>query len=182
MVVAFLGIEDSVTCGRPSESTKAFSCGAADGGWVVVNIRLDDVDFGLLVREGPSLQTIGKPIPPNGTGVTVSGTCNPETPETWCEVQCRSLGLKGWARARYLRPHSQALYSVTATPAADSPGLTIRTGPHQTCRPAAVIPLQARDVIQHWCQRSPLDTTIWCRISYDRMSGWILDGSLERKN
>jgi hypothetical protein len=43
-------------------------------------------------------------------------------------------------------------------------------------------PLQARDAIQHSCQRSPQDATTWCRITYGGSSGWVPDGFLERQN
>lgn len=36
--------------------------------------------------------------------------------------------------------------------------------------------------VEHWCQRSPLDVTIWCRITYGWISGWVPDGFLERQN
>ena len=98
------GIEDGVVCARSSEVFKAFSCGApADGSYVVANIRLDDADYGLMVREEPNTQAIGRPIPPNGTGVAVTGACDPNAPDAWCQVQCKSLSLSGWSKARYLR-------------------------------------------------------------------------------
>ena len=59
---------DGVVCSRPSELLQAFSCGDVDGGYVVVNIDLEDANTGLMVREGPSKQFIGRPIPPNSTG------------------------------------------------------------------------------------------------------------------
>ena len=179
---SILGIEDGVTCGRPSEPVKAFSCGAADGSYVVVNIRHDDGDYGLMIREAPNLNAPGRPIPPNATGVTVSGACNPEEPNSWCQVQCGSLSLKGWSRSRYLRPRDQALYTVTRTNPTQPDGLTVRSGPHQSCRSTGVLPYQSMDVVEDWCQRSPIDQTFWCRITFENVSGWILDGFLEHQN
>ena len=43
---------------------------------MVVNIRMDDADSGLMVREGPGLQSLGRPIPANATGVGITGACN----------------------------------------------------------------------------------------------------------
>ena len=68
-----------------------------------------------------------------------------------------------------------------AVPLGDD-GLTIRTGPHETCRQIGAIPSHARNVIEHWCQRSPLDVTTWCRITFGAISGWVPDGFLERQN
>jgi TIR domain len=182
-MASMLGIEDGVICARPSELLKAFSCGApADGSYVIANIRLDDADFGLMVREGPNIQTIGRPVPPNGTGVAVTAPCDVEVPDAWCQVECKRLSLSGWSRARYLRPRSEALYMVSGAMPIDDDGLAVRTGPHETCHQIGAIPPQARDVIQHWCQRSPLDITSWCRITYGGISGWISDGFLEHQN
>jgi len=75
---------------------QAFSCGEADGGYVVTNIDLDDANAGLMVREGPSLQFIGRPIPANSTGVAINAACNFAT-DTWCQVQCKSRSLSGVA-------------------------------------------------------------------------------------
>lgn len=96
-------------------------------------------------------------------------------------LQCRSLGLKGWSRARYLRLRTDSLYSVVGTNPSEPQGLTMRSGPHQSCRAVGVLSYDAKDVVGHWCQRSPLDMTTWCRITFDAVSGWILDGLLERQ-
>jgi len=180
--VSALGLEDGVTCSRPGEELIAFACGPAEGSYVVVNIRLDDSDFGLMVREGPSLNVPGKPIPPNGTGVAITGECKPEGTDAWCPVQCRSLSLKGWSRQRYLRPRAEALYTVERINPTEPKGLTIHSGPDQACRAIGVLPYQTRDVIEHWCQRSPNNLTFWCRITFANISGWILDGFLEHQN
>jgi uncharacterized protein YraI len=182
MSASLLGIEDGVVCGRPGELLQAFSCGGGEGSYVVVNIRVDDADSGLMVREGPGLQSIGRPIPANATGVDITGACNTDTPEAWCEVQCKSRSLNGWARARYLRPRSDALYTMSATMPGDEGGLAIRTGPHPTCHEVGAVPPQSRDVIAHGCQRSPTDVTTWCRITFGGKSGWVPDGFLERQN
>ena len=99
---------------------------------MVVNIRMDDADSGLMVRENPGLQSLGRPIPANATGVGITGACNTDTPEAWCEVQCKSRSLDGWSRARYLRPRSDTLYMMSATMPGDDGGLVMRTGPSET--------------------------------------------------
>ena len=178
-----LGFEDSLTCGRPSEPVQVFSCGAPrEGSYVIANIRLDDRDFGLMVREGPNIQTIGRPIPPNGIDVAVTQPCDINAPGAWCQVECKRLSLKGWARARYLRPLTDALYRMSSTVPVGEEGLPIRTGPHDSCHQVGAIAPTARDVIEHWCQRSPLDITTWCRITYGRMSGWVPDGFFEHQD
>lgn len=178
-----LGFEDSVTCGRPNEPVKVFSCGAPpEGSYVIANVRLTDADFGLMVRERPNTQAIGRPIPPNGINVAVTEPCDINGPGVWCQVECKRLSLKGWARARYLRPRSDALYKMSAAVPVGEEGLPIRTGPHDTCYQVGAIAPQARDVIEHWCQRSPLDVTTWCRITYGRISGWVPDGFFERQD
>jgi hypothetical protein len=179
---ALLGIDDGVVCRRPGELLEAFSCGTGEGNYVVVNIRLDDADSGLMVREAPSVQAIGRPIPANATGVGIIGPCNAETPDAWCEVQCKSKSLKGYARARYLAPRSDALYTMSGLLPGDEGNLVMRTGPHQSCHEVGAVPPAARDVIQHSCQRSPQDPTTWCRITYGNLSGWVADGFLERQN
>jgi hypothetical protein len=182
VTASLLGIEDGVVCGRPGEPLQAFTCGVGEAGYVVVNIRHDDLDAGLMVRERPEVGALGKPIPANATGVGITGTCNREVPDTWCEVQCKSKSLTGWSRARYLAPRTDTLYTLSGAVPADEGGLVMRTGPHQSCHAVAVVPPEARDVIQHSCQRSPLDVTTWCRITYGGKSGWVPDGSLERQN
>jgi uncharacterized protein YraI len=182
MPAALLGIEDGVVCARPGEPLQAFSCGGGEGSYVVVNIRMDDADSGLMVREGPGLQSLGRPIPANATGVGITGACNTDTPEAWCEVQCKSRSLNGWSRARYLRPRSDTLYMMSATVTGDDGGLVMRTGPSETCHAVGAVPPQSRDVTQHGCQRSPLDVTTWCRITFGGSSGWVPDGFLERQN
>jgi len=160
---------------------QAFSCGETDGGYVVTNIDLDDANAGLMVREGPSLQFIGRPIPANSTGVAITAACNFAT-DTWCQVQCKSRSLSGWSRIRYLRPRSDALYMISANVPLDHDGLVVRSGPHESCRAIAAVPPASRDVIEHGCQKSPLDVATWCRITYAGVSGWVPDGFLERQN
>jgi hypothetical protein len=182
MAASMLGIEDGEICGRPGEPLQAFSCAAGDPGYVVVNIRHDDLDSGLMVRQSPEVGALGKPIPPNATGVAVTGACSSDTPDSWCEVQCRSRSLRGYARARYLAPRSDTLYTMSGVAPGDEGNLVMRTGPHQSCHEVAAVPPAARDVIQHSCQRSPQDATTWCRITYDGSSGWVPDGFLEKQN
>ena len=179
---ALLGIEDGVTCGRPSELVKAFSCGATDPSYIVANIRLDDLDNGLMIREGPDMAPPGRAVHPNATGIVITDACTSEGPEGWCPVECRSLGLKGWSRRRYLRPRSEAMYTASRFNSTEPDGLVIRSGPFHACRSVGVLPYQSRDVITHYCQRSPNDQTNWCRITFNGFSGWILDGFLEHQN
>jgi uncharacterized protein YraI len=175
-----LGIEDGVVCGRPSELLHAFSCGAGDEGYVVANIRLDDADAGLMVREGPGTYMSGRPIPANGIGIVVTGECSPTESDSWCQVRCGRLSLTGWSRPRYLRPRAEALYTTSGTLPPDSE--VVRTGPHEDCHAVGVIPPLTRDVIEHGCQRSPLSIASYCRVTHGGISGWVPDGFLERQN
>ena len=159
---------------------EAFSCGEADGGYVVTNIDLDDANAGLMVREGPSLQFIGRPIPANSTGVAITAACN-FAPIPGVRFNARAAASAG-SRIRYLRPRSDALYMISANVPLDHDGLVVRSGPHESCRAIAAVPPASRDVIEHGCQKSPLDVATWCRITYAGVSGWVPDGFLERQN
>jgi uncharacterized protein YraI len=111
----------------------------------------------------------------------VDSACNFAT-DTWCQVECKSRSLKGWSRVRYLRPKAEALYMVSGNAPADPEGLVIRSGPDEGCRAIGVVPPASRDVIGHGCQKSPNDITIWCRVTYGGLSGWVPDGPLARQN
>jgi hypothetical protein len=175
---AALGFEDGVTCARPTENLEALSCGSAEGSYVVVNIRLDDADGGLVVREGPGVETVQRGVvPPNGIGLAVE-SCDGD----WCRVQCGKLNLKGSSRKRYLATRSDVLYAVAGANPNEPQGLAVRTGPHQTCRATGLLPYHSREVILHVCQSSPLDrSATWCRITYQGLSGWIVYGYLDRQ-
>jgi uncharacterized protein YraI len=56
------------------------------------------------------------------------------------------------------------------------------SGPHESCRAIGAVPPASRDVIEHGCQKSPLDVATWCRITTAGVSGWVPDGFLERQN
>ena len=162
-------------CPLPNEEMQAASCGHADGDYIVVNVRWDDADRGLVVRDAGSMRGIQLGvIPPNGTDIIVP-SCDTE----WCPVQCK--GLKGWSRVTYLSPRSLALRTVTGIPQGDPHGLSMRTGPHPTCRSVGSLPAQGRDVILHGCESSLVDRSTWCRVTYNNISGWIPDGYLERQ-
>ena len=161
-------------CPPPDQEMQPASCGQPDGDYIVVNIRWDDADRGLVVRDAGSMQGIQLGvIPPNGTEIKVP-PCDTE----WCQVQCG--GLKGWSRKRYLSPRSLALRTVTGIAADDPHGLSVRTGPHPTCRSVGSLPPQGRDVILHGCEASPIDRSTWCRVTYKNFSGWVPDGYLQR--
>jgi hypothetical protein len=177
-VATMLAIEDGRICGRPTERPVAYSCGP-EGDFVVTNIRLNDSDGGLVVREGPTVQSVGRGvIPPNATGVAITGGCQ----DDWCPVRCDQMNLSGWSRGRYLSPRAGTLYGVVGRNASEPLGLHIRTGPHQTCQSTGLLAYQSSDIILHWCQPSPVDGRSWCRITYEAHSGWIAGGFLERQS
>ena len=64
----------------------------------------------------------------------------------------------------------------------DHDGLVVWSGPHESCRAIGAVPPASRDVIEHGCQKSPLDVATWCRITTAGVSGWVPDGFLERQN
>ena len=164
-------------CLGPNERVPSGSCGHADGTYVVVNIRWDDVDKGLVIRSSASMSGIQQDvIPPNGTDILRIGACEAD----WCPVQCGRA--KGWARAKYLSARSQALYSVTHISSHDSHGLIVRNGPHKSCSSTGSIPFNGRDVILHSCVPSPIDKSTWCRVTYNKSSGWVAGGFLEQQN
>jgi hypothetical protein len=178
-IADLLGIEDGITCSRSTERLAAFSCGPGSGDHVVISIRLDDSDGGLVVREQARSQSIGRhTIPPNGTDVRITGECDTQ----WCPVECKSLNVKGWSARRYLSPRADTLNFVTGSNPAEPRAMNIRTGPHHTCRSAGLLPYGSRDVILHWCQPSPIDGSSWCRVTFGGRSGWIANGYLERQN
>jgi uncharacterized protein YraI len=186
---SFLGFEDptkasvglpppnpSAPCLEPGEKIELGSCRQADGNYIVVNIRWDDADRGLVVRESPGIAGVKRGVlPPNATDIIV-GPCEAE----WCPVQCNRL--KGWSRARYLALRSTALYSVTAIKPTDPQGLAVRNGPHHACSPVGSIPHDGRDVALHSCEPSPLGRSTWCRITHKGLTGWVADGFLERQD
>jgi hypothetical protein len=162
-------------CPLPNEEMQAASCGHPEGDYIVVNIRWDDADHGLVVRDAGSMQGIQLGvIAPNTTDIIVP-PCDTE----WCQIQCK--GLKGWSRKRYLSPRSLSLREVTGIPPGDPHGLSVRTGPHRTCRSVGSLPAQGRDVILHGCEASPAERSTWCRITYKNLSGWVPDGYLQRQ-
>jgi hypothetical protein len=176
---SLFGIVDNITCERPNERVEAFTCGPAPDSYVVINIRLDDSDHGLVVRDMPMRSSVARGIiPPNATGVAITGACQGD----WCPIQCASMSLLGWSRKDYLAPSSETLNAVTGTSPSEPGGLSIRTGPDLTCRSAGVLPYQSRDVILHWCEASPLNASQqWCRITAMGQSGWIPRGYLQRQ-
>jgi len=153
-------------CLRSDQSLPPASCGEVDGKYVVTNVRWDDSDHGLNVRQTPDLKGLAVgTLSPNTTELSV-GTCN----AGWCEVRCR--GLKGWSRDRYLSLQSNALYSVTGISKA-AIGLAVRNGPDQACAAVASIPFDGRDVTIHSCQISQDGSSRWCLVTYDHRSGWV---------
>jgi uncharacterized protein YraI len=151
------------------------SCGHADGEYIVVNIRWDDADRGLVVRDAGSVHGIALGvIAPNGTDIIVP-PCDTE----WCRVQCK--GLQGWSRKRYLSLRSLALRTVAGIAPGDPHGVSIRSGPHPTCRAVGALPAQGRDIVLHGCEASPVDRSTWCRVTYKTLSGWVPDGYLQRQ-
>jgi SH3-like domain-containing protein len=153
-------------CLKQDQRLPPASCGEADGKYIVSNVRWDDSDRGLNVRETPDLKglVLGT-LPPNTTELSV-GTCT----SGWCEVRCKAV--KGWSRDRYLSLQSGALYSVTGI-SKDAIGLNVRNGPDQACAVVASIPPDGRGVMIHSCQIAQDGNSRWCLVTYDRRSGWV---------
>ncbi|WP_143278680.1 SH3 domain-containing protein [Bradyrhizobium sp. Y36] len=152
------------------------SCGSSSGRYVVTNIRFDDSDHGLVVRNAPNLNGIPVGlIPPNGTEITV-GECSGE----WCPVECKNT--RGWSRARYLTSRSAALFSVAKSNSSEPQEVIVRNGPDQFCPSIGSIPVQGRDIIVHTCEPGPTDKLNWCRVTYSGMSGFALATRLASQN
>jgi uncharacterized protein YraI len=167
-------IPGSQICLRSDQNLPPGSCGQDDGNYVVTNVRSDDPDHGLNVREGPDLSALAVGLLlPNATEVVV-GTCK----EGWCEVQCKAF--KGWSRDRYLSLRTSVLYSVTGISQA-SIGLALRNGPDQTCGAVGSIPYNGQDIIVHSCQLSQDGGSRWCLATYNHRSGWVTLENLTRQ-
>lgn len=151
-------------CLRADEKLTSASCNG--GNYVVTNVRWDDPDHGLNVRESGDIKTtIRGVLKPNTTNLTVD-TCK----DGWCEVECKAL--KGWSRDRYLSLRENVLYKVSGISKA-AIGLAIRNGPDQTCSAVDSIPYDGRDVIIHTCEVSPAGSSRWCLVTYKDHSGWV---------
>jgi SH3-like domain-containing protein len=158
-------------CARPDEESVSYSCGYPEGDHVAINIRLDDSDRGLVIRSHADISGIQVGlIPPNGTDI-LAGACEND----WCPVQCKDE--KGWSRKRYLSPRQAALRPVKGINPNDPQGLGVRTGPHPTCRAVGTLRSNGREVILHGCEA--IDGSTWCRITFNRFSGWIPSENLE---
>jgi SH3-like domain-containing protein len=161
-------VEDSI-CSNPLATQEAYSCDAG-GDWVVVGIDLDDSDnVTLLIRDSPKGAPLHR-IGPNSTDL-LAEQCDAD----WCHVKCDSV--VGWSRQKYLKPRSSQLRSVTGLDPAGT-GFAIRTGPHRTC-PTRGSLQSGRNVVLHGCEPNPSDRAEWCRITYNRISGWLPQSNLE---
>jgi SH3-like domain-containing protein len=166
-------VEDRWVCLQADERMRTASCGTGD--YIVVNVRGDDPDHGLNVRDTPDIKGIAVGLlPPNTTDLPVGG-CD----AGWCEVQCK--GAKGWSRDRYLSLRSSALYSVTGISHA-SIGLAIRNGPDQACSTIGSVPYNGQGVILHSCQVNQDGNSRWCLVTYESRSGWVPLENLTHQN
>jgi SH3-like domain-containing protein len=160
-------------CLPGDQNLQSASC--QNGDYIVANVRSDDPDHGLNVRDTPDIKGIAVGLlAPNTTELSV-GKCD----SGWCEVQCK--GTKGWSRDRYLSLRSSALYSVTGISQA-AIGLAIRNGPDQACSAVASIPNDGRDVTLHSCQLNQDGNSRWCLITYRGKSGWVPLENLTHQN
>jgi uncharacterized protein YraI len=160
-------------CSRHDEEFVAHSCGFADSDYVVINIRLDDSDRGLVIRSRADISGIQVGlIPPHGTDIKV-GACEGD----WCPVECKDK--KGWSRKRYLSTRAAALRSVKGINPNDPQGLGLRTGPNPTCPTVGTLRSSGRDVILHGCEPGTAEGSTWCRITFSRFSGWVPAENLE---
>lgn len=173
-MVSLLGIdEESAVCSSDAVIKEAFSCGFGD--YVVQNIRLNDDDHGLWIRDMADMSGLKEMLlPPNAAGVSVA-PCDASA--QWCKVQCN--GKSGWSKRIYLGPRSQATRVVTGLNPNDARGLDVRIAPDPTCRPVGTV-LNRREVILHGCQPNHADGhgPTWCLITDNNVSGWIPDGYL----
>jgi uncharacterized protein YraI len=145
------------------------NCGP-HGDYVIVGVRYDDKDRGLLIRAAPNGQAETRGvIPPNGTDVGVTNCQG-----SWCEVKygCQS----GWAGSHYLSPRTSNLSRVVDVKPNDPDGLNVRTGPASSFPKKGSIPYNATDVIRHTCQPGIGTSTKWCLLTYRGkgidVSGW----------
>jgi len=163
-------------CLKPDEKLPVSSCKQSAGSHIVTNVRIEDPDRGLNVRDKPDLNgTVLGVLQPNTTEVIV-GACQQE----WCPVQCNNV--RGWSRDRYLALGSSSEYIVNGTNANNPQALVLRNGPDQTCSAVGSVPHDAR-VTVHVCQLSPITkTSIWCLITHGTKSGWAQRAHLAEPN
>jgi uncharacterized protein YraI len=177
--IAATGITNAAgtaVCAASTERVVIGSCSGLDGKYIVTNIRFDDSDHGLVIHNGPSLNGVQVGlIPPNGTDIVV-GACSGD----WCPVECNNM--KGWSRSRFLTLRSNALFSVAGISPNDPLGLNVRNGPDQFCPSVGAIPVGGRDVIVHSCEPGPTDKLMWCRITFNGVSGFAMADHLQPQN
>jgi SH3-like domain-containing protein len=156
-----LGMEvEEAICSSPIAAQDAHSCDAG-GDWVVVGILLNDSDgVALIMRDSPNGAPLHRMMP-NSTGIAAD-----QCDGNWCHVQCD--GISGWSRQKYLKPRSDQLRTLVGVSPVD--GLGIRSGPNPTCHARSSVQYN-KSVILHGCES--VDQSEWCRITYEKASGWI---------
>lgn len=169
----------ATVCPRETYRIPNGSCDQPDGNYIVVNIRSDDVDHGLQVRDRPDLGGVALgALPANATNLKVGECKSSSEGSAWCYVECNGKNkMIGWVRNRYLSLRSSTLYTLNSTDIS----INMRNGPSIACAVASSIPSDAHDIVLHICEKSSDDSDIWCLVTYQKHSGWVMRNSIERK-
>jgi uncharacterized protein YraI len=170
----------TTVCSRSTSRIPTGFCDQIDGNYIVVNVRSDDIDHGLQVRERPNLGGVAIGVlPQNGINVKV-GECRDTDGSAWCYVECSGkTNIAGWARERYLALRSSSIYMISAEKG--DIGVKMRNGPSEICSVTDSIPPSARDIVLHICEKSSDDSDIWCLVTYNKHSGWVVKSKIERQ-
>jgi SH3 domain-containing protein len=105
------------------------------------------------------------------------------------------VGFLGYSRATFIIFGGARLLSVRSDPILvagiamvagigpnDPQGLNVRNGPDQFCPSVGAVPVGARDVTVHSCEPGPTDRLMWCRITFNGVSGFALADHLKAQN
>ena len=152
---------------RPQSPKNSQECNRISGDYVVVNVKWNDPDGGLVISNGPGMSAgrLGI-IPSAGGGIGILGCQG-----IWCRVRYGCY--EGWSSKLYLAERSERQYRVVGVQPEDPEGLNIRSGPGFTYSQSGSISFNATNVVKHVCQSSPVDGTDWCLVSWQSISGWV---------
>ena len=152
---------------RPQSPPASPECNRRNGDYVVIDVKWDDPDGGLVISSGPGMNAgrVGV-IPAAGGGIGIFGCLG-----IWCRVKygCH----EGWSSKLFLAERSERQYRVVGVQPADPEGLAVRSGPGFRYSQKGSIRFNATEVVKHTCQPSPNDRTDWCLVSWQELSGWV---------
>lgn len=152
---------------RPQSLQNSLECNRSNGNYIVINVKWNDPDGGLVISNGPGMNAgrLGV-IPAAGGGIGILGCQG-----MWCRVRYRCD--EGWSSKLYLGERQERQYRVIGVQPGAPEGLNVRSGPGFTYPQSGSISFDATNVVKHVCQSSPVDGTDWCLVSWQSISGWV---------